>query len=126
MLALLLPLILGILGWVLKPLVPFSVALLFGGVAYLPFAIGISFLIRRVTTRRQLELLTVISPLAFGAWAGAVGAVFAWLDHSDITGFLGVAYALAGVAFGYFYVVLAWTLHFLFGRVGLLRDEFAT
>lgn len=121
-LALLLPVILGSVGWMLKPLISLSVALMFGGLAYLPFAVCMWLLIKPVTSIRQLIMLSAISPVIFGVWAGAVGTFSGWLDRSDIALLLGASYAVAGVVFGYFYVLLAWLLYGVSRKFGLVTE----
>ena len=128
--ALVLPLLGGLLGLLLPGLRVFSVALLFGGVPYVVVAVALTVLIRGAATKRRLVRLSLMSPICFAAlvvaFVGIVGSTSATRElplSEDARQLLPIG--IYAVVFAYFYIACAWALWFVGRKVGVVRDEFA-
>jgi len=108
----------------------FQAALLFGGVPYIPFACLLGIQIRRARTKQGLAAMSVLAPIAFAVCESAFVAV---VGSSEGTRGLTLGQNLAqlapiaaySLAFGYFYVLLAWCLWLIARKFNLVADELA-
>jgi hypothetical protein len=128
--ALLLPVVGALLGLTVPGLRILTMAMAFGGVPYVVFAIVLAFLVQGASTRRALVKLSLLAPLCF---ALLVAAFVDILGSTSATRQLSIretalqllpiaAYALA---FSYIYIACAWSLWALARKVGVVSDEFA-
>jgi hypothetical protein len=124
------PILFGLLGFATPLMGIFQAALLFGGVPYIPFACLLGIQIWRARTKQRLAVISLLAPIVFAVCESAFVAV---VGSSDGTRGLTLGQnldqlapiAAYSLAFGYFYVLLAWCLWLVARKRNLVVDELA-
>jgi len=128
-LSLALPLVCGLVAWFLPGIAdPFAASFLVGAIPYIPFAVVLAYLIKRSASMRNLVVLSLLAPCAFALWLITVYFMFSLQFASPLAETIreSAYFATFALAFGYFYVALAWALWAVAKRMRFVRNEFAT